>query len=707
MEDKVISVGTILADTKTCTRYRVIAITGTSYILCELDTTRFILIEHLKNVLHNLILDGDIVFEPIEKNTRVVDVDSLPPKTREKYEIRLQLMNEVLSVYGPTYMGLMGKSSKKELYILLKKYNCPSNTFWRACTKYFQSGLDNNFLIDGKHFRGKKTTYHYQRKPGAPAKYFNNSNIIPNASLLEHFEEGLKYYKSGRDKTIKKAFDRILLLHYSHTVTENGIGLTRLLPDTDRPTYRQFQHFVNKHLSKQEKDKIKTSAAEQRNNKRLLLSDSLYGIMGPCDMVEIDACEADVSLVSSINDSQSIGRPIVYFMIDVYTRMILAMSVSLDNNSYLGVTNLFLNLFDDKHSFCAKFDMDFENDDIWPSNILPRRIRVDRGAEFLSQNFEKLCLSLGIEKHIVSGASGSLKGTVEQSFHQMHESLNAHLENYGLIEKRYDSNHHKEATLTIDDFTKLIINFVWTHNQKNLPTYQLTKEMLEKDVPPIPARLWTFGINKFGHPRKITNKAQYLYDLMSPINAKVSRNGITYKGLYYYNPNDKHLNREMFNAGKKQIPFEARMDMRDVSRIYYIRDNLLMVAELNTTKTGNGDYIGMTMAEYLLYDTKKKKINALGARQNEEISAHRHSFNSSIVRNAKKDTNSNDKNIRHARELDKQMISHTNKIATRLEPNPYAISQEEIPKSTPSHLELDVNDPDYWSKAIEDFRNRH
>ena len=90
MEDKVISVGTILADTKTCTRYRVISITGTSYILCELDTTRFILIEHLKNVLHNLILDGDIVFEPIEENTKVVDVDSLLEKTNPIPEIRIE-----------------------------------------------------------------------------------------------------------------------------------------------------------------------------------------------------------------------------------------------------------------------------------------------------------------------------------------------------------------------------------------------------------------------------------------------------------------------------------------------------------------------------------------------------------------------------------------------------------------------------------------
>ena len=55
--------------------------------------------------------------------------------------------------------------------------------------------------------------------------------------------------------------------------------------------------------SEKEIDLIKTSAIEQKNNKRILESDSLYGVLGPGDMVEIDACEADISLVSAIDSS--------------------------------------------------------------------------------------------------------------------------------------------------------------------------------------------------------------------------------------------------------------------------------------------------------------------------------------------------------------------------------------------------------------------
>lgn len=78
--------------------------------------------------------------------------------------------------------------------------------------------------------------------------------------------------------------------------------------------------------------------------------------------------------------------------------------------------------------------MGFDNPAMWQSNIIPRRLRVDRGSEFKSKEFNRICNELGIEKQIVPGASGSLKGIVEQSFHQMHSKQNPHLENYGLIE---------------------------------------------------------------------------------------------------------------------------------------------------------------------------------------------------------------------------------------------------------------------------------
>ena len=109
-------------------------------------------------------------------------------------------------------------------------------------------------------------------------------------------------------------------------------------------------------------------------------------------------------------------------------------------------------------------------------------------------------------------------------------------------------------------------------------------------VKPIPANLWEYGLRHCATPRPIPSKEQYLFNLMIPIKAKVSRRGISYKSLWYLNAGDKALAREMFDAGQKKITFEARMDMRDVGAIYYLRDNQLMTATLNPLLNGNADY---------------------------------------------------------------------------------------------------------------------
>lgn len=713
MNNTILSVGDILFDNAHNTRYRVIAIIDNLVTLCEMDTTKFVLSQLELSLLIGLLTSKELNKE-IE-NVPIFDVDSLSDSVKEKYQVKKNIINELLSTTEKTFMSLSGKTPKPQIKEIMGKYNIPKNSLWRIITNYFQSGMQDYSLIDAKAFgvnKGKE--YEYKSRPGMPAQYPISSKIILSPETKNNFEEALNFYKSGRCKSIKNSFDYMNNLHYTHIEIINGVKSLTLLPVNERPSFGQFYYYFRKHLSQQEKDLIKTSAIEQRNNKRLITSDSLSDVYGPCDMVEIDACEADVSLVSSLDTNKTIGRPIVYFMIDVYTRVIVAMSVAFDNNSVLGVTNLFLNLADDKQEYCNRYGMGFENPALWPSNVIPRRLRVDRGSEFKSKAFDRICNELGIEKQIVSGASGSLKGLVEQSFHQMHSRQNVHLEDKGLIEKRYDSEHHKEASLTIEQYTKMVISFVLMHNQQALDNYHMTKEMLEKDVKPIPILLWQYGVKKYGEPRPITNKEQYLFNLMTPINAKLSRRGICYKDLWYICYDDKALSREMFNAGTKKVPIEVRMDMRDISNVYYIRDNKLVTAQLNPKITGNADYLGMTMKEYENYRTKRKELAAQGRIHNEELSAYNYAVNASIVDDAKKTTYSDKSDMRPNRELAKQDVSSKNKISKRLKNEQVESITIDVPqeeninnsvKSTTDSTNTPPQEKDYtnWADAMDLF----
>lgn len=671
-------VGSIISIVSEKSRYRIVAILNDSITMCKMDITKLELIEISKKAFFQMELDGKIVITN-DSETRIHDVELLSESARRRFLMKKDAFRRILDIYGPEYLDLCGKNKKEELYKILDEYNYPKSTFWKNCVRYFQSGMDERTLIDGKAFGNNKgKEYYHTAKSGRKSEY-GEVGVPLSQRVLDCFGEALKEYKDGRKKSIKSCYDYMNSIYFSRTEVIDGVPTMCLLPANERPTYKQFCLYVAKHISKEEKSIIKTSRMEHRNNERLLTSDSLYGVLGPGDMVEIDACEADVSLVSMIDKNQTIGRPIVYFMIDVFSRIILAMSIAFDNNSNLGVTSLFLNLGDDKREYCEKFGISYKDERIWPSNIIPNRLRVDRGAEVKSREFGRICNALGIQKDIVSGGSGSLKGVVEQSFRLMHLNQNEFLENHGLIEKRYDSKHHKEATMNIEQYTKMVICFVLSHNQKCLEEYPLTKDMLEKNISAIPAMLWQYGIKHLVSPRPIINKLQFIYELMTPIKVTVSRKGLNYKGLYYYT-DDPDVTTMMFKAGNKKISVEARMDMRDVGAIYWIKGNTLIQIPLNDRIAGNIDYAGMTIKQYEEYRKKKGQLSANGRIHNEELAAYTNVMNRDIVREVSKasDTLANDKNMRQAREREKQQVSRNNAIMKRLKTDKKSDDREEV-----------------------------
>lgn len=706
------SVGNIAIDKKESCRYRILSLLPQVIVLCQMDISKLKIIHVDKAMFISLVSNHSI--EIVKEESRIVvdewymsDIDR-----KEAFDRKLNAIVAAVNVYEPFFYDLSSKKSKPEIDEIVLKSGMSKKTFWKYLREYLQSGMKKSSLLDKRIVGGtnKGKNYAFQNKPGRKSDYFEDSGVIIDDVIEGYFQEALKDYKSGRHKTLKSVYEKMNNKHFTKTEIVNGVPTMILLPVFERPTFRQFYYYVQKHLSEEEKAVIKTSKAEVRNDKRLLLSDIMEGVKGPGDMVEIDACEADVSLVSELNPNQSIGRPIVYFMVDVFSRVILAMSVALDNNSVLGVINLFLNLADDKREYCQKYNLDFHDEKVWPSQIIPRRVRVDRGAEFKSKEFERVCRCLGIEKNIVSGGSGSLKGLVEQTFHQMHVSQNVHLENNGLIEKRHDSQHHLEATLTISQYTQMVINFVITHNQQYLETYRLTKEMVENDIRSIPAELWQYGIEKYGSPRYISNKMQFYYDLMTPKAAKITRKGISFKGLYYIPENDELMGHQMFTAGKKGESLKIKIDLRDISKIYYTRNNEVFVARLNEHVSGNSEFGGLTMKQWDDYRKKMGKMKMEGKVYNDALLSYRYAINELIVKDAGKSTVSKQRDMKEARELEKQRIALDNKIAKRITDDEEGSYVDENPKSidVPQSNSLDSEKTELseYDKKIEEIKKK-
>ncbi len=656
-----IAIGDIIEEKTSDKRYRFITLCHDSMILCEMDTSKFNLLQqsyqNVLGLLYNgtltVVKDEPIIFEP----------ECLPDKMKEDYWNKQKMMNEVLDAYGPDYLALCGRKQKPELEAILEKYSMSKRVFWHICTRYFQSGMQVYTLADSRAYgHNKGMEYAQKKKSGRRPDYFTQIGIPIEDKAKQYMDEALDYYLKGRVRTLYDAFTYMNSLHYHIE------GSTDLLPESRRPTKKQFYYYASKHLTRENVAAAKTSQREVRNDERILTSDSQDGVFGPGDMVEIDACEVDASIVSMLDIDQSVGRPTVYVMSDIATRVILAVSPAFDVNSDRGLFNLFLNLYDDKQEYCRRYGVEFDDPRLWPSNIIPRCVRCDQGSDFMSSRFRDFCIANKIDRQIVPAATGSMKGVIEQEFHQMNMKISPHLEGFGYISKRYDSEHHAEAVLTIEGYTQMLINFVLNHNQHAMENYPMTKDMIQKDVSPIPALLWQYGIDKYGPPEPIQNPENYLFSLMKPVKAKITRRGITYDGLVYKPYNDPVLEEEMFRAGKKGVPFQARIDERCIDALYYVRDGKLYRAPLNDRIQGNTDYQYATLYTWNQYRKLVGDKKAHDRIQNEDEDASYFVVQQLTVQNAtsKKTNYSSDKNMRPARTIEKERTAAENRIEQRL-----------------------------------------
>ena len=615
------------------TQYRVIGYRAGLFSLCEMNTKKLTIF---------LLPSKDLVKWATEGAARVEKSNSsnilLPDLKDENYLKKQALMQFIMQEYGPLYEKLYGKTTKTNLKKTMEDLGIQRDAAWRAIRRFLQSGLDMAAIVDGRSLRsGKRNPYKYSKKTGHPTMNALGKGVPLTDEIRTYFDEAIKDFLIGRAKTKKDAYMTMIEKHFiNEEETPTGIRVS-VLPDNLRPTLKQFLNYTRVRVPQEEIDKAKTSAREQRNNKRLLLSDNLQGVMGPGDLWEVDECEIDLSLVSVENPSVTVGRPIVYVMIDVYTRMIVAYSVAFDNNSVLGITNCFLNLLDDKQELCNRFGIQIGANE-WPSKILPLRLRSDYGAEYISHAMDTICCKLGVAKELVSPATGSLKGQVEQLFHQIHAAQNSLLEGKGLIEKRYDSNHHQEAILNIQEFEAVLLTYIVGHNRKYMEKYPLTKDMRQQNVEPCPIDLWKYGVSLNGSPRPITNEVMFRHSLLLPVKASVGRAGITFKGLFYINLQDEALLRDMYLAsthGKKKLE-SACIDPRNIGHLYYIREGKLMTASLNYKKTGMKEYEGMTLSEYNALHNKKKDDDAIGRETNLQMDIAIRDRQANIVSDAQK-----------------------------------------------------------------------
>lgn len=83
---------------------------------------------------------------------------------------------------------------------------------------------------------------------------------------------------------------------------------------------------------------------------------------------------ADVYLVSQFNRNWIIGRPVVYGVIDVFSRLVTGIYIGLEGPSWVGAMMALANAAMDKVEFCRNYGIEISAEE-WPACHLPDAIR--------------------------------------------------------------------------------------------------------------------------------------------------------------------------------------------------------------------------------------------------------------------------------------------------------------------------------------------
>lgn len=441
----------------------------------------------------------------------------------------------------------------------------------RIFTRFWQRGLNKNALLPDYMYsggKGKERMLTAEAKVGRPRKYTSIENGI---NITEEVKKQFnyiikKYYRKKEQLSLTDTYNYLLREFYADKYYEGNVLKFKVWDASRIPTYTQFYYWFKKLEEPQMDIQLRYSSKEFELKHRPILSNSTLETDGPGTRFQIDATIADVYLVSSFDRSLIIGRPIVYGVIDVYSRMITGIYVGLEGPSWLGAMMTLDNMVMNKVEFCAEYDIAIEESQ-WPAHHLPDIIIADRG-EFEGYSVENLINNLNVKIENTSPYRGDLKGIIERQFRTMNGKIKRKAP--GAIQKEYrergDRDYRLDASLNLEEFTKIIIHLVLHHNQKIIEKYPLEKSMIADKLTAMPINLWYWGIeNKKGRLQTVLDHNMFRLNLLPKGAAKITRAGIRFKGLSY--GSEKALNEQWYLKYKKRS-IEVVYDPRNMNQLY-------------------------------------------------------------------------------------------------------------------------------------------
>lgn len=267
------------------------------------------------------------------------------------------------------------------------------------------------------------------------------------------------------------------------------------------------------------------------------------------DIVQIDHTLADVIVVDEVY-RQPLGRPWLTIAIDIASRMVAGLYVTLEKPSTVSVAMVLRNIVLPKEKWLL--DMGIEAP--WPVSGLPNHIHLDNAKEFRSHALNRGCREYGIDiqyrpvrRPHYGGHIERLIGTMMGAVHLLPGTT------FSNIFEKGDYDSEKQAVMTLTEFeTWLTIQVVGVYHAE-----------IHRGLSIPPNTAWDDAMGRRDSPiRMPKDSEQFLYDFLPSENRMVRRDGIRLFNIHYW---DNVLS---IWAGQTKHAMPIKYDPRNLSQIY-------------------------------------------------------------------------------------------------------------------------------------------
>ncbi|MGO9470175.1 MAG: hypothetical protein ACLQVF_39240, partial [Isosphaeraceae bacterium] len=192
-----------------------------------------------------------------------------------------------------------------------------------------------------------------------------------------------------------------------------------------------------------------------------LLTGAHPGAGAPWERAQTDSTPCDIRLVRE-TDRTVVGRPTVTFAIDLYSRVVLGFSVSLEAASTITVATCLAHACLPKEDWLARRDLTGIH---WPVYGRPGTLEYDQGPENVACGIQRGLRRYGIAAKIRATGHPEQHGTIERLIGTMMQAVHAlRGTTFSNINERGESEPDKRACLSLPELERVLALTIDSYN---------------------------------------------------------------------------------------------------------------------------------------------------------------------------------------------------------------------------------------------------